>query len=506
MNLSLKNLTLLAVFIIAKELYADGDYTMNYTVSIDGDHQDLYVDLRVEFDEAQSSPCILEMPMWAPGYYMIMDFPQDVSDFKASKDDGSNLKWEKSSENQWSVSMAGKELNVSYKVHAENHSVVHSTAGNDYTFIAPNGVFMYFSNDKYHRVDVTYVMHDDWKYASTGLKQVGENRGKYRTFTAPDFDVLYDSPILLGNQMIRKFTHEGHDYEFAILTPDGYDETSFEDDFKTMMSQATKLIGGVPYDNYCLIHLGAGGGGLEHLNSQACYTGGSYRFRDRNSYLSHLCFVTHEYFHLYNVKSIRPIELGPFDYSNKVLTSLLWVSEGFTCYYETRILFQAGLIDYQYLLKELSSSIRTIQTHEGRKYMSLRSSSWDIWDNFFSHSDRVISYYDKGPILGMLFDIEIRRLTNAKKGLDDLMRLLYHKYYIGMNRGFTEEEFWAEANKIAGKELATLRRYVDTTDEIDYDPILLHAGLGINHDTWELYKLDKVNKKQLKVRKALIGE
>ncbi len=481
-------------------------YKMDYVVSIDQRGSYLYVSLNVEFDSPINETMTLEMPVWAPGYYMIMDYPKYLSDFKAVKADGSALKWTKTSKNQWAINMEGSTLNVSYRVEAKNHSVAESYVEDKSVFIAPNGVFMYFINDKGHKVDVTYIMPEGLEQASTGLKPVGENKGKNRKFTAPNFDTLFDSPILLGNQYVERFTHEGHDYEFAILTPEGYDETTFKDDFKKIVSEATHIIGDVPYDNYCMIHLGRGGGGLEHLNSQACYTGGSYKFRNRDEYLRHLSFVTHEYFHLYNVKSIRPFELGPFDYSHECYTTLLWVSEGFTCYYENRILLNCGIIDGDYLLNDISGSIRTIETAEGHKHMSLRQSSYDIWLNFFNQSENVISYYDKGPVFGLFFDIEIRRLTNLEKGLDDLMRLLYNRYYKELKRGFTEEEFWQAAKEVAGQELTQLRRYVDTTDDIDYESLLAPAGLGIDRNNWQLYKLDKVDKQLAKIRKAIIGE
>lgn len=503
----LKEIGLTLLFVMsAIAVYALPAYKMDYVVNIDQHNSYLYVNLDVVFDSPVNETVTLEMPVWAPGYYMIMDFPKYLSDFKAIKADGTALKWTKTSKNQWAVDVEGSILKVSYRVKAQNHSVAESYVEDESVFIAPNGVFMYFIGDKGHKVDVAYIMPEGFGQASTGLKPVGDNTGRQRKFTAPNFDVLFDSPVLLGNQYVERFSHEGHDYEFAILTPEGYDETTFRDDFKKMVSETSRIIGDVPYDNYCLIHLGQGGGGLEHLNSQACYTGGSYKFRNRNDYLRHLSFVTHEYFHLYNVKSIRPFELGPFDYSHECYTPLLWVSEGFTCYYENRILLGCGIIDGEYMLNDLSGSIRTVETAEGHKHMSLRQSSYDIWLNFFNQSENVISYYDKGPVFGLFFDIEIRRLTNCEKGLDDLMRLLYNRYYKELQRGFTEEEFWQAAKEVAGQELTLLRRYVDTTDDIDYEALLAPAGLSIDRSTWTLYKLDKADRQQLKIRKAIIAE
>lgn len=503
-------MTIRKIFLLTPLLFAAavavamGKYSMRYEVAFDRTHHYLDVTMHAVFEEPVEEPVTLEMPVWAPGYYIIVDFPKNLSDFEASDADGNAFEWRKASKNRWMVAMEGQKLDVRYRVAANDRSVAESRVDSVSAFIAPNGVFMYFDGEVKHPVDVTFVMPKEWKNASTGMKPVGENKGMRRTFHAPDFDVLFDSPLLFGNHYVKQFEFEGHDYEFALETPDGFGESGFEGDFKRMVSAATKLIGDVPYDNYCMIHLGAGGGGLEHLNSQACYTKGSYRFDSRNDYLGHLCFVTHEYFHLYNVKAIRPYELGPFDYSRECYTPLLWVSEGFTCYYEGRILRQAGIVDGDYLLHKWSASIHTVQKREGRKHMSLWRSSYDIWLNFFGHNENTISYYDKGPVVALLFDIRLRDMTDGALGLDDVMRLLYSRYYKAMRRGFTEEEFWQTAEEVAGGSLADIRRYVDTTDEIDYEKCLAPAGLTVDTASWTLSRIPNPTKRQIKLRETIL--
>ena len=448
--------------------------------------------------ENVTEPLRLKMPVWAPGYYVIVDFPKYLTDFKAQGSDGSWLSWSKEGKNTWIVQPTDNKVMVSYRIFANERSVAECRVENQMAFIAPNGVFMYVDGQKDSPITVSYKLPSNWKNISTGLKRINDS-----TFEASDADVLYDSPVLLGNHYVKKFNYEGHDYEFALETPDGVEQTHFEEDFKKMVSATTRLMGHVPYDNYCLIHLGKGQGGLEHHNSQACYTDGSFHFKDDAAYKNYMGFTTHEYFHLYNVKSIRPIELGPFDYDREVFTPLLWVSEGFTVYYETRLMLSAGIIDSDYLLNDLSSYIKTIESNEGHRHMSLRQSSYDIWLNFFNRAangkDVRISYYDKGPILGLLFDIEIRRMTQGKKSLDDLMRLLYNRYYLELKRGFTEQEFWSSCQEIAGQELTLLRKYVDTTAEIDYDGILNQAGLYLDRSAWQLKRLEHPKKAQLKL-------
>ena len=489
-------------------VWAQGKYTMDYVVTLDTEHHFLNIELTMDWGNASPSEVMLKLPVWAPGYYQIMDYPKYVTDFAVKDLDGNDVTWTKVGKTGWQFSPSGK-VKVSYRVYANMRSVADSMVGKDMAFIAPNGVFMYVDGDKEHQVTVTYVMPESWKNASTSLEAI-VNEGKERKFLSPDFDTLYDSPVLLGNHMVKKTTHEGHEYEFAIVGYNGFEESGFEKDFLNMVSATSKLIGDVPYDKYCVIHLGPGGGGLEHLSSQACYTSGSYKFHSRNDYLRHLSFVSHEYFHLYNVKSIRPFELGPFDYDREVFTSLLWVSEGFTCYYENKNLISAGIVDVDFLLSDVSSGVRTIETAEGRKHMSLRQSSYDIWLNFMNRmecsDDLVISYYDKGPVFGLLFDIEIADATNGKACLDDLMRLLYNRYYKQKQRGFTEEEFWQAAAEVAGKPLAQLRHYVDTTDEIDYESILKLAGLEIDRTSWKITQTANPDSRQKKIFNSMFKQ
>jgi len=462
------------------------DYSISYVVGFEPEAH--YIDVEMTFVPGASGPVAFHMPVWAPGYYEIVNYPVNVCYLSATNTAGEELSIEKSGKSCWIVDPAGADtLKVNYKVYANQHSVAESRVTAEDAFVATNGVFMYV--DVNHPVEVQYVLPEGWNRISTGADYDSE-RGVY-TYT--DFDVLYDQPLLLGNQRVIEYEQDGYQYELAFETPDGIDECSFVEDFKKMTHTAAEIIGGVPYEKYCLIHLGAGGGGLEHTNSQAYYTKGSYRFNDRLDYLDHLMFTTHEYFHLYNVKTIRPIELGPFDYEKENFTNLLWFSEGITCYYETKILLEAGLISQEERLAELSKFIRDTEMHEGHRNQSMKQFSYDIWLNFMNwggnSKDVTISYYVKGPVLGLLYDCFIINATNGERSLDDFMRLLYHKYYEEQGRGFTEAEFWSDLEAVAGCDISLLRTYAETTVDLDYDSILNPAGLALDHETWKLSEL-----------------
>ena len=506
-----KSLSIIA-FLITTISYAQSQGSISYIVNVDTAQHYLNVQMDYVKDTPSGTPLKLKLPVWAPGYYLIVDYPKNLTDFSASADKG-EATWRKEGKNAWIISASDADtIRADYRIYCNAHSVAESRVQNDIAFIAPNGIFMHPDNTQVP-VQVTFRLPSNWQHISTGLKLSdcsSSGDGKAYTYCADNFDILYDSPLLLGNHHVHHFTHEGHEYEVALETPDGYYESGIEDDWKKVISETTKLMGDVPYDNYCLIHLGAGGGGLEHSNSQACYSNGTWRFNDRAAYINYLGFITHEYFHLYNVKSIRPIELGPFDYDREVFTPLLWVSEGFTVYYETQLMLRAGIITPEELLDELSGYFKNIETHEGQKHMSLRQSSYDIWLNFFNdnanHQATTISYYIKGPVIGLLFDCFIRNNTKGERSLDDLMRLLYNRYFLDAKRGFTEEEFWSAADEIAGTSTALLRHYVDTTDTIDYDALLSPLGIQLDHNAWKLSMQEKPKKNVAKLRKQLLGK
>ncbi|MDL2244908.1 hypothetical protein LJC54_05325, partial [Parabacteroides sp. OttesenSCG-928-J18] len=446
------------------------------------------------------------MPVWAPGYYIIIDYPKNVVDFNAFDSEGNPISWEKEGKNGWVINNgAFRDITLSYRVYANTQSVAECMVTSDKAFIPGNGVYMHIEGKKESPVSVCFTLPDRWKQISTGLKRTEDAN----TFYAADFDILYDSPVYIGTQQVSYFTHEGHHYELALETPEGIEEQDFTGDLKKIISTCTALIGDVPYEDYCFILMGRGGGGLEHFNSQACFTYGTYHFETEEMYHGFLSFITHEYFHLYNVKTIRPIELGPFDYDREVFTPLLWISEGFTVYYELPILLRAGIINKDYFLKEMSAVIRKVEGNTGKNHMSLRQSSYDIWLNFFNRNangaDTRISYYDKGPIIGLLMDIEIRQMTDNRRSLDDVMRALYWQYYKEKNRGFTEEEFWQICTEVAGQPLTEMRRYVETTCAIDYTKYAAYAGLEID-ENWNISISESCSGLPLCIRESIFGK
>jgi predicted metalloprotease with PDZ domain len=260
-----------------------------------------------------------------------------------------------------------------------------------------------------------------------------------------------------------------------------FDKVDFMNRLKKITESAVAVIGDIPFKQYTYIAIGPGRGGIEHLNNTTVSfdgTGLSYPAAMNRM----MNFLAHEYFHHYNVKRIRPFELGPFDYEKGSRTNLLWVSEGLSVYYEYLIVKRAGLVDERTLLSNLEGNINAYENSPGRFFQSLTQASYNTWKDgpFGTQGEepgKSISYYDKGPIVGLLLDFAIRHATQNKKSLDDVMQEVYWKYYKTQDRGFTDAEFEQTCEEVAGASLARIFEYVYTTQELDYKKYLGFAGL-----------------------------
>ena len=423
-----------------------------------------------------------KMPAWTPGYYRIMDYAKNVKDFKAEDGAGRPLAWEKTAKNTWRV-RSGKAASivVSYDVYAITRFCADSYLGEDGGFITPAGLFMHVAGRLKDPVAVKVLPYPDWKSVSTGLDPIA---GQPNTFTAPDFDTLYDCPILIGNQEILTFEAAGLPHTVAAYDLGSADRAKFTADLKKIVEAAAALMGEFPYRHYTFLIIGPGGGGLEHRNSTAV-TLNPASLTNPQAYKGWLSFIAHEYFHLFNVKAIRPIALGPFDYDRENYTNMLWVSEGFTVYYEYILLDRAGLMTRDEVLERLGSTIAHYENAPGRRHQPATASSFDTWTGFFGRSEHAanttISYYDIGAGLGLLLDLKIREASKGRSSLDDVMRTLYRTFYKEKKRGFTDLEFREVCERAAGVPLDEIFDvYAATVKDWDYAKYLGCAGLAID--------------------------
>jgi predicted metalloprotease with PDZ domain len=425
------------------------------------------------------------LPVWTPGSYLVREFARNVQEFTATDGSDRPLPVEKINKNTWRVaSRNASPVTVQYRVYAYEVSVRTSFLDDMHGYINGASVFMYVDGHQGRPATVVIDPPEGWRTVSTALERVPGAPDPF-TYTAPNYDILADSPMEIGTHPVYTFTVRDVPHEVAVYGIGNYDPERLVADMRRVVETAVEIFNDLPYPRYVFLVqlLPSGGGGLEHQNSASLH----YRrwgFRPESVYRRWLGLVAHEYFHLWNVKRIRPQPLGPFDYTRENYTSLLWVAEGFTTYYSAQILRRADLTQPEEFLGWASGQISDVQAKPGRRVQSVEEASFDAWIKYYrpnENSDNAtISYYNKGALIGLLLDLEIRHRTEGKKSLDDVMRSLYTVYAREKGRGFSPAEFRQTCESVAGGPLADIfDRYVSDTEEIDYDRYLGYAGLRL---------------------------
>jgi len=485
---------------------------VHYTLSMDSPSSHKF-HIALHYSGPASPTLDLKMPAWMPGYYQLLDYAKNVSDFHATDNTGHELSWVKPTHNTWRIEHpAGSSLTITYDILAQKAFVAQPWLDSSHAYIAPTGVFLYPDGQLQIPVALTIHPPSGWTRIATGLPHTGQN-----TYQASDFDILYDCPILVGAlEDLPAFKVRGIPHYFTGYNMGEFDKQQLSNDLNKIVSQAVSFIGDIPYKDYTFLAIGDGPGGIEHLNSTTIgFSGASMKSSEGRQRM--LCFIAHEYFHHYNVKRIRPITLGPFDYQQANKTDQLWVSEGLTVYYEYMLVRRAGLMTGDDLLHHFQSDIASYEKHSGHLYQTLAQASEDTWSEgpFGGNPDSSISYYQKGPAIGLLLDFAIRHHTTNKKSLDDVMRTLYHVYYQQKKRGFTGPEFRKVCETIAGTDLSEIFDYVYTVKEPDYAKYLTYGGLGIDQDPqsskdgkpgFRIYPLQQVDALQASIRKDWLKE
>jgi predicted metalloprotease with PDZ domain len=458
---------------------------ISYTVAMSKPHTHLFeVEVRVKIPANLQAPneSDLVMPVWTPGSYLIREFERHVQDFAADAD-GRALDWTKVDKDTWRVKTGGaRQWRATYRVYANELTVRTSELNSDHAFWNNATLLMYPAGYLNAPSTLRVVPPSGWKIA-TGLPAVP---GQQNTFRAENFDILYDSPFEVSNFKQLDFQVRGVAHRIVIDGEGNYDPERLRADVQKIVEAETAMFGGIPYHDYTFIlHLRSNtGGGLEHLNSTAL---GFRRFGFANEvgYQRFQALVAHEFFHLWNVKRIRPDALGPFDYTKENYTRLLWVAEGITEYYGQLMVRRAGLISDQVYFDHLAKQIQDFQETPGRQVMSAEEASFDTWIKFYRPDENSvnsqISYYDKGELLGLLLDLDIRRRTNNRKSLDDVMRYLFTEFY-QKNRNYTPADFQKACELMAGASLDDwFSRYVRGLDDLGpvYNRMLSGVGLRL---------------------------
>ncbi|MBI4565790.1 MAG: M61 family metallopeptidase [Planctomycetes bacterium] len=421
------------------------------------------------------------LPVWAPGAYAVMPYHRAVRDLKASID-GRDVDVSPTDHTSlWNIN-TGKASTVMLRYDLRVSAVPslrHNLTKDHYDLQGPATYF--FVKD---RLDgphqVTFKRPDGWKIA-TGLDKLGD-----ATYGARDYDTFIDCPTELGLFDLHSFTHDDVRYEMAIHSTEAIDVQELMDVTRRIVAEQTRMFGGAPFDRYvflCHFRVQSGGGGLEHLNSTHISMPVQAMKADPKIAAS---LISHEFFHLWNVKRIRPKELGPFDYTQAVRSNALWLMEGGTSYYGDLTLVRSGLWTEARYFKHLADEIQSLQTNPARKTQSVEEASRTVWDR--APGTRRVDYYNKGELLTLLLDLKIRAATDGRKSFDDVMRLLYRRTVVepakagqgAIGVGFEEGAILRTVNEISGADFTEFfATCVRGTDELPYHDTFEAMGLKL---------------------------
>jgi predicted metalloprotease with PDZ domain len=476
----LKKISLGLLILVSPVMAVRAQTKVSFEVSFK-EPQAHYADVKMELSGISKPYVDVKMPVWAPGSYLVREFSKNVEGFTASNAN-TKLRTEKLKKNTWRIyTGTAKSVQVSYSVYAFEVSVRTAFIDATHAFLSPTGIFMYPDKQLAMESTVTIIPYKGWSKVSTGLPAVS---GQQFTYKAKNFDILFDSPIEVGNQEVFEFTAAGVKHEVAMYGGGNYNAERLKVDMAKVVEQATAVYGENPNKNYTFIvhNFSRGGGGLEHLNSTVL---GASRdgYSTERGYNGFLNLVAHEYHHLWNVKRLRPVALGPFDYENENYTTDLWIAEGFTAYYENKFMLRAGFLSPDDFVATLVSAVASVENTPGAKFQSAAEASFDAWIKYYrpneNSNNTSVSYYSKGEVNGLLLDLEIANATKGAKSLDDVMKTMYLQCKT-TGRGYTDAEFKAAAEKISGISLNEFwAKYVNGTDPVDYQKYFGFAGIRV---------------------------
>ncbi|WP_218079599.1 M61 family metallopeptidase [Anthocerotibacter panamensis] len=459
---------------------------ITYTVAMP-DPTNHYYQVQMQVSEVPAEPQHLVMPVWTPGSYLVREFARNVQGVQAVDSQGQPLTVTKTDKHTWKIagtSTGG--FTVNYQVYANELTVRSSHLTSDHGYFNGASIFPYL--DGYKETPITLVIQPaaTFKKIATGLPLVSE---KNNTFQAQNYDILVDSPVLVGNFKEYSFTVRNVPHRLILDGQGNYDAPQLTNDVKKIVEEQSRTMGTIPYPDYTFLMLlsATGSGGLEHLNSTSLQVGFD-RFKPAINYRRVLGLVSHEFFHLWNVKRIRPLGLGPFDYTREVYTNNLWIAEGTTSYYDDLFVRRAGLMETDIYLQNLADAIKDYQQTPGRLVQSLAQASFDTWIKYYRPDENSvnssISYYDKGALVSFLLDMELRRLTDNRQSLDDVLRLMNQNFGQPGQPGYTDRDFQQTCEKVAGTGLADFfQKSVYTTAELDFKPALALAGLALKTES-----------------------
>jgi len=444
-----------------------------------------YVDVEMRITDLSQQSLDLKMPVWTPGSYLVREFERNIETLSVYTGD-KLIPSKKTRKNIWHVDAQGlSEVTVKYRVYAFEISVRTSFIDVSHAFISSPDIFIYPAGMLHEPATIHIVPYKGWTKVSTSLEKVNDDDF---TVHSPNYDILFDSPIEIGNQDVFGFDVNGVKYQVSMTGGGAYDKERLKKDMPKIIEEEVAIYGENPNKHYTFIvhNYLKGGGGLEHLSS--CVLGAARDAYDTEAgYQGFLHLVAHEHFHLWNVKRLRPFVLGPFDYDNENYTTNLWIAEGFTSYYQNIVVKRAHLNPIENFLSGLANDMSSLENQPGSKIQPLADASFDAWIKSYRPNENSansnISYYSKGALVALLFDLEIIHDTNGAKSLDDVMKYMYNEYYKTKGRGYTDDEFKKGIELIAGKNLDEFyKNYIYGLTPLDYNKYLQYAGYRLTDE------------------------
>ena len=480
-----------AILLGAAPALAQSPSKVAYSVSVDVPANQFHVSAKAE---GVSGPVSFALPAWSPGWYVLTHAYENIHNVTAVDENNAPLTVTQSGKTTWNVADSqAKTVTLSYDVdgHAPEGDKDNGPADleGEYGFFAPAltkthgyvpgpASLMYVVNGKTAPCSVTYKVPTGWKIASAN-----NPTDDPATFTAPDYDTLADQPADLGTFTRIDRTVSGVPMSVVLVGAENQNTQAWVSGVFKIAAAGIKAYGVAPFPRYMFIfHFppsGFAGAGLEHLNCTVITLPvQALQFINGES----LSIVAHEYTHAWNVKRVRPAALGPFDYTQPVRVKDLWWLEGTTEYFAPYLVTQAGIGGADFWRGYFVRNINELLSNPARKKVTLETASLKAWEGQ-SEGFGGLSYYNKGMLVSLLLDIEMRRRSNNRVGIEDLLKALY-KEVITTGKGFSEGEIERVASRLAGSDLAPFfNTALRSTDELPFDKILPYAGLKLNAKT-----------------------
>jgi predicted metalloprotease with PDZ domain len=444
---------------------------VRYRVSMPQPHSHLF-QVEARFP-AEGDTFTAVLPVWTPGSYLVREYARHLQEVSAATPDGEALPVQRVDKRSFRVQNRGRPVVLRYRVYGNELTVRTSHLDGTHGYFNGATLFLYSEDlrGRQHRVRVEAP--SGWK-TFVALEPDGEE------YVAHDYDELVDSPFEVGPHTPLTFTAAGIPHQVVVWGEPHPDRDRLVSDLHKIVEAEARLFEGLPLRRYLfLIYLtDKGRGGLEHKASTALLFP-RFGFTNAKGWEDFLTLAAHEYFHLWNVKRVKPKALVPFDYGQECYTSLLWAFEGGTSYYDNLLVRRAGLMTAPRYLTRLGETITSLQGTPGRRYQPLAEASFNAWIKHYRPDENspnsAISYYLKGEVVCALLDLELRRATADRRSLDDVMRLLWTRY--GNECGVPEDGVEAAAREVAGRDLTPFfDRALRSTEELDYS-VFAHVGL-----------------------------